>query len=104
MTGFLVGAADCGCGERPRKTKMPEILAVRLEHRSPPRPRSARQAGERESALSGTTHSHAAAAGAIAFKCCRLAKPDHRGLDMAEGGTAHGLAVRFCLVRIEGFV
>jgi hypothetical protein len=102
MTGFLLGAADCGHGESPRKTAMPEIVAVRLEHRSPPRPRSARQDGEQIIPLSGT-NPHAAAADAIVFECCRLRKSGDCRVNVAEGGTAHDVGYG-CFVRIEGFV
>jgi hypothetical protein len=100
MTEFLPGAADCRHGKSPRQTNMQEIVAVHLEHRSPPLPRSARQAGERQARVLGrTANSHAAAADAIDFKCCRRRQPDYGRVDVAEGGTAHG-----SLVRIEGYI
>jgi len=49
MTEFLFGAADCGQSGSPRKSKMPEIVAVLFEHRSPPRPQMARRDGEQQS-------------------------------------------------------
>src|SRR5579863_2222757 len=100
MTEFLSGASDCGHGKRPRQKNMQEIVAVRLEHRSPPFPRSARQAGERRARVLGrAARSHAAAADAIDFECCRRRQPRHGRVDVAEGGTAHG-----SLVRIEGYI
>jgi hypothetical protein len=67
-------------------------LAVLLEHRSPPLPLIARQAGERTVRLSATVNSHAAKTGAIEVECCRRRRPGHRRLEVAEGRTAHVLS------------
>jgi len=66
-----------------------------FEHRSPPLPRLARQAGERGSQLGATITSHAAKAGAIDPDIPRQRRPDHdRRGGVAKGGTAHVLFIR----------
>jgi hypothetical protein len=80
-------------GRRVTRPNKPESCES-FEHRSPPLPRLARQAGERDGQLGATITPHAATAVAIDFDVLRQRGSDrrHRTGD-AIGGTAHWLFV-----------